>query len=149
MARRTERPILVPLLLLNSALLAVLLLVCQTNKLSARKTTVSRPPAVAGSRVIRLSEQTAAISGNGKVAATGALRIEGIGRFAAVASSELLLVNGVLYLPGQIAQSDELSNFVIEGPDLFAEVSGQGLTLAVSGSGQLSPDIEITTEIFD
>lgn len=145
MAKGVSRSLLLPVLIINSAVLALLVLLCQGK--STTKPVAQRLPRVAGSKVIALTGQTVTLSGSGEVSAAGDLRIEGVGQVAVTANSEVTVFNGRVIRTGQIVAEATPGSFVIEGSDLFAEINGTPLAITVSGYGTLSPDIVVTAEV--
>lgn len=144
------RSILVPVLLINSAVLALLLLVCQTIKDTSplsRHAPAIRPGRVAGTQVIRLTGQSVRLGGYGKVSGSGAFRLQGTGTFSVISNGGVATVNGALLPIGRIMQVVEPTSFVIEGNDIYAQVSGSPFSLFASGTGTLSPDVEVPTEV--
>jgi len=148
---------LVPLLLINSAVLALLVLACQLTsknepqaaRLQRGSPTAAREPRVAGAQTIRLTNQAVALEGYGKVSASGELRLEATGAFAVVSNSGVATVNGELLPVGTIMRVTDVGHFVIEGNDIYAEITGSPLRLVAAGSGGLIPDINVAPEVTD
>lgn len=146
MANKAGRSILVPVMLINSAVLALLLLVCQLN--GQKEPVANRLPRVAGAQAVRLTGQSVALEGYGKVSASGELRLEATaGSFAVVSNSGVATVNGQLLPVGRIMRVTEPTDVVIEGSDIYAELTGSPLRLVASGTGGLIPDIRTTPEV--
>lgn len=147
MAKGVNRSLLLPLLVVNSAVLALLVLLCQGK--DTTQPVAARLPRVAGSKVIALTGQTVTLSGSGEVSAAGNLRIEGVGQVAVTSNGGLTIFNDRVIRTGQIVAEATPRSFVIEGSDLFAEITGKPLAITVSGYGTLSPDIVVAAEVTD
>lgn len=136
-------------LTINSALLAVLLLLSEFGILAKPSQPPAHLPRIAGAKTIKLENQSVQLVGNGRVVATGNLALAGRGAFAVTTNGEYVFVNGQLSTTGKILQSDGQAEFRIEGEAIFAEFSGQPLKLTATGSGSLTPDIEATSQVAD
>lgn len=148
MAKKAGRSILVPVLLINSAVLALLVISCQLK--GQKEPVANRLPRVAGAQAIRLSGQAVALEGHGTVSASGELRLEAtVGSFAVVSNSGVATVNGELLPVGRIMRVSDEAHVVIEGSDIYAQLTGSPLRLVAAGTGGLIPDIEITPEVPD
>ncbi|MBI3261081.1 hypothetical protein HYZ64_01770 [Candidatus Berkelbacteria bacterium] len=105
---------------------------------------------MAGAQAIRLTNQSVALEGYGKVSANGELRLEAtVGSFAVVSNSGVATVNGELLPVGKIMRVTKETHVVIEGPDIYAELTGSPLRLVAAGTGGLIPNIRTAPEVPD
>ena len=64
-----------------------------------------------------------------------------------VSNSGVATVNGELLPIGRIMRVTEQTHVVIEGSDIYAELTGSPLQLLAAGTGGLIPDIRTTPEV--